>query len=577
MAAGCPGGQGAAGAPPAPPPFRQASAAPLPEPPPPEAGTDGLDYLDAVYPRLRNGWTAFVNDCRLRLPATDPLNRETLRAVVSWVVEPGGKLGQLRVAESSGNADFDQVALDVVRDAAPLPVPPASVLSDDGVAHLRWSFQRDRRLAGVATAALERVTWPPQKAIPAFLAAGMFDRAVARLAQAAAAGGADEQLATLGKAVAGAAIDAALAADDGATQRAGIQAAARAHLHGAGAALEHLARRAVDADSRAEAVAALGAVGARDSVAYLQELALGDEPSAAVAAMRALAALGAVGQARAKVAGALAGSGDRRRVALAVAAEVPIPEARAVLERLVAAGGDRAERAAACAALGAAAGVGTDHEVQTSALALLRKQLGADAALRAACLRAIDRIARGGGTNRASYWKATDLLRDRDQQVRAAAVLAAAHLNPARFAKELYQLRREHSPVVLVALAEALAVVPGKEALQRLLALSRDDGVAIRRAAAAALGRRAEPQAAARLGELLADDDPDVQLQALAHADRQAAGLLDSADAAVRTAALVAHFAGQPRAATAGELAQRLGAADSAAERARIAGAWLAQ
>jgi len=569
-----------AGDPPEPPGFRQVTAAPLPEPPPPEAGKDGLDYLQAVYPPLRDGWAAFVNDCRLRLPATDPLNDDSLRAELAFVVEPDGELQSVRVVASSGNSDFDQVAADVVRDAAPLPAPPATVMSDDGVAHLHWAFQRDQRLAGVATATLQRVTWPPDKAIPAFLAAGMFDRAVERLSKATAAGGGDDRLVHLGQVVADAAVEAALAADDGATQRTGIHAAARSHLHGAGAALARLARRAVDADARTEAVAALGAAGAEDSKAFLQELAAGSDAAMAIAAVRALEALGAGAEARGALASKLSASGagahERRRVALAVAAEVPIPEARPALEKLVGSGGDRAERAAACSALGAVAAAGGDR---TAALALLRKQLGTkDAALRAACVRAIDRIARGGGSNRASYWKVVDLLRDRDEHVRAAATLASAHLDPARFAKELYQLRREHSPAVLAGLAEALAVVPGKAALQRLLALSRDDDATIRRAAATALTRRSEPAAAARLGQLLGDDDPEVQLHALAAANRQAAaGLLQAGDAGVRTAALVAYFAGQPRAATVGELARLLGATADVAEQARIAGAWLAQ
>ncbi len=577
---GCPGGHGGTGDPPEPPPFRQAEAAPLPEPPPPEAGKDGLDYLQAVYPSLRDGWAAFINDCRFRLPATDALNNDSLRVELGFVVEPDGKLGSVRVVAGSGNSDFDQVAVDVVHDAAPLPAPPAAVMSDDGVAHLRWAFQRDRRLAGVATAAVDRVTWPPEKAIPAFLAAGMFDRATDRLSQAAAAGGGDDELGHLGEVVADAAVERALAAADGATQRAGIRAATRAHLHGAGVALERLARSAVDADARAEAVAALGAVGANDSVAFLEQLVAGPDPAMAIAALRALEALGAGNDARAALAKLLSAGGvegaEQRRVALAVAAEVPVAEARPAVERLVASSGDRAERAAACAALGTVAAAGGDRN---TALALLRKQLDTrEAALRAACVRAIDRIARAGGSNRASYWKVVTLLRDRDEHVRAAATLAAAHLDPARFAKELYQLKREHSPGVLAALAEALAAVPGKAALQRLLALSHDDEVVVRRAAAAALARRAEPAAVSRLGELLGDDDPEVQLQALARADRQAAaGLLQSADATLRTAALVAHFAGQPRGATVGELARLLGATADSAERARIAGAWLAQ
>lgn len=580
LTTGCPGGHGHAGDPPEPPPFRQTTAAPLPEPPPPEAGKDGLEYLLAVYPALRDGWAAFVNDCRLRLPATDALNNDSLRAELAFVVEPDGALGSVRVVASSGNTDFDQVAVDIVREAAPLPAPPAAVMSDDGVAHVRWAFQRDDRLAGVATATLERVTWPPEKAIPAFIAAGMFDRAVDRLSQAATAGGGDDQLVHLGEVVADAAVEAALAADDGATQRAGIHAAARAHLHGAGTALERLARSAVDADARGEAVAALGAVGAKGSVAFLHKLAAGSDPSMAIAAMRALEALGAGGEARKVLMSALSSGGadaaERRRVALAVAAEVPIAEARPALEKLVASGSDRAVRAAACAALGTVAAAGGDR---TSALALLRKQLGTnDAALRAACVRAIDRIARAGGSNRASYWKVVALLRDRDEHVRAAATLASAHLAPARFAKELYQLRHEHSPAVLAALAEALAVVPGKAALHRLLALSRDDEVVVRRAAASALAHRSETAAVARLREMLGDDDPEVQLHALAKADRQAAeGLLQASDPALRAAALVAYFGGQPRAATVGELARLLGATTDPAERARIAGAWLAQ
>lgn len=561
-----------------PPPFKVGNAvSPLAEPPPPPADKDGLAYLELVYPALRDGWASFVNDCRLRLAGDHQLNATSLRAVVGMTIRRDGTLAEASLAEPSGEADFDGAALEIARDAAPYPAPPADLLSDDGLLHLSWAFHRDPRLAGMATAEIQRVTWTPERAIPAFLAAGAVDAAVMRLAsELRSAGTNGGGLVGLTETVAHAAILQALASDDPSTRAAGIGAATRAKLAASGPRLVEIARSSADAANTRAAVAALGAVGAADAVPFLLELVAADspaEPAVAVAAAESLEALGAGDRGRAALTARLAGTADERRLVLAVAAQVPLPDAIGELRGLVAGSGDRALRAAACTALGTAASAVTS---KASAHSAIRAQLrDRDASLRAACARG---AARAGGSSRATYWELVKLLKDRDERVRAEAVRAAAQLEPTRFTKELYVLRSESSPVVEAALADVLGAARVPSAVDKLSELAASEDARVRRAAAAALARRSEDAARARLAEMVADPDAEVRLRALVAAEGDAlTGLLDSDDAALRTAALARRYADLGRAASLEDVVQRLARAQDAASRARIAGAWLAR
>lgn len=548
----------------------------LPEPPPPGADKQGLAYLEQVYPRFREPWQAFINDCRLRLPAGDPLNDDELRVVISFAVRPDGRVQKVQVAAPSGKPDFDEVALEIVKDAETLPAPPEELAGDDGLVAIQWAFQRDQRLAGLATAEIRRVEWPPERAIPAFVAAGLVRRAAERLATAEDA----PTAIAMGRAVALAAVRAALEERDEAVRATGVHAASISRAPELGPALERVARTAVDVGVRRDAIRALGTVRATGARPFLLSVVDGSagvhDAGSVAAATQALGELGAGNPAGLALLAALGGKDDeRRRLALAVMSEVPVPEATGELQTLAAAGDNRALRAAGCSALGVAAAQGKDP---VAAMTTLRKLLATnDATVRAACARGIGALARAGTRNRATYWKVIALLGDRDDAVRAAAAHAAAHLDPSKFGGELYLLRKERSAVVLEALARGLEVVKGPAAYQRLTGLLKNESVEVRRAAARSLAKRPEQQAAEVVAGLIADPDLDLKLRAAGNIGsvQTLEAYADAAELPLRQVVLARIMAARGQKDALPELAAAIARSESVADRAVVAGAWL--
>src|SRR5512147_722156 len=86
-----------------------------------DPGTRGADYLGAVATQLEPRWAAFLDDCRLRLPASHPLNAIALAATFELAVGRDGRIVERRALATSGNADFDAAIADVLADASPLP------------------------------------------------------------------------------------------------------------------------------------------------------------------------------------------------------------------------------------------------------------------------------------------------------------------------------------------------------------------------------------------------------------------------------------------------------------------------
>jgi len=146
-------------------PVAQPPAAVVPRLLPPPAidpGTRGAAYLTAVALSLQPAWHQFLEDCRLRLPATHPLNEMGRWSVAKIVIGKRGELIHFDVvnvvtAGALRSGDFEQAAEQVIRDAAPFPVPPRELWSDDDTVHLEWRFSRDRQQAGPATARVEHV------------------------------------------------------------------------------------------------------------------------------------------------------------------------------------------------------------------------------------------------------------------------------------------------------------------------------------------------------------------------------------------------------------------------------------
>lgn len=145
-------------------------------------GAEG-EFLRALHAHVHRRWTDnFLRLAAEQLPQSNPVNNPALAAEADLVIGPDGQLLSVKVARSSGVAGFDDAVTDILRDAAPYPIPPSLVRSDDGNAHLHWAFARDdRRCSGIA---LGRVYDPVDVSVPRLLQHGERTEALRRLAMA---------------------------------------------------------------------------------------------------------------------------------------------------------------------------------------------------------------------------------------------------------------------------------------------------------------------------------------------------------------------------------------------------------
>jgi hypothetical protein len=259
---------------------------------------------------------------------------------------------------------------------------------------------------------------------------------------------------------------------------------------------------------------------------------------------------------------------ERARVwaALIAAGQAPVPGVIPDVNRMLGSK-EPVVRAAACRALGAAV------RVDAAAWKGLRKGItDADASVRATCVGAIAEAAAAGTTSRSTFWQVAPLLKDRDERVRAAAVLAVIRLEPSR-GSELAGVSRDKSPVVLASLAEAWVRMGNGAKTAELL---KHESPAVRQAAATALlagDDKAKAMLAARV-----DLEPALRVLALGVTSDKSA--LEAAstdpDPSVRTAAAARLVTLRGRAETVADVATQVASAPPAsAERVRLAGAWL--
>ena len=490
-------------------------------PPVPDPRVRGAGYLRALGEAIQPRWATFLEDCRLRLPPTHPLNSGRLTSSVELVIGLDGRLVKQHSLATSGVGDFETAISDVLADATPLPRPPRELASDDDLVHVRWQFARDVRQAGPATAAIEVHTLPLADVVAHLLERGDVTGA-ARRADASVA-----------ESVMVAALREALGSTSGAIRLAAVVAIGRAGVHALAADVRALLAPTVEDDLRVAAAEACSRLGDRAAAApLLADLdgALHHRPRVAIASIAALVALGQAAEASKAVAAALPDP-----TALTALALAPVPDARGKLAGWFA-HGDARTRAAVCAGL-------PDQ-------ALVRRGLAdADATVRAVCIDAAT----------APSARLVELAGDRDQVVRAHAVAAIARLDP----KHAVHAQRDTAAVVRAAAASA-ATPP------ELAALAEDRDADVRAAAIARLG----PSVAARA---IADPAPQVRLVAVEAADEAALARLARDDSpAVAMAATIALAGRQGRAAATPHLLDQLAAnPPGSTERVRIALAWL--
>ena len=98
-----------------PPQAAPAPPEPDPAPPPVDAGSRAR-YLERLRARI-----AARRPPGLHIPGT---------AIVAFTLDPAGRLRDLALAQSSGSAMLDRLALRTVRTAAPFPAPPGDIGGD---------------------------------------------------------------------------------------------------------------------------------------------------------------------------------------------------------------------------------------------------------------------------------------------------------------------------------------------------------------------------------------------------------------------------------------------------------------
>lgn len=556
----------------------------LEDPLPPDPNKFGLAYLELIGKKLTEPWSGFVSDCRLRLPPDHELNATSLAVTVALTVDRNGKLVEAAFVQSSGSGDFDDVAMEIARDAAPYPAPPKTLISDDDLAHITWLFARDRRQAGVATATIEHIEWPVDKAVPKYLAADDITTAAERLVAALESTTDPKQaevLLGLADRIFAAAIRASLRSEDLNIQHVAVAAAAEARVVGAARELRSIADGSSDLPLRSAALDAIGTIGDADAESFLLEILTRDKGHNAEisgAAARSLAAIGKAAAARPMVQEWLQDDASESKwAALVVMAHFAVPKAVPALAKMVTAKDtERPMRMAACAALGTSAPAGNTKAAMSAVKAGLKRS---DPAVRAACASAAATAAGGGVADRGTFWAMVELLKDRDERVRAAAVIAAARLDPTRFLKEMYLLKREKSAVVLAALAEGLAAVPGAAAYAKIVSLADHESAEVRRAVVAALLVRKEAKAGAAAAAMIDDSDVQVRADAIrAVTDAEAlAQYLEDESPEIRFGALAGLVKVKGKLETLPQMMQGLATAPKlGAERARLGQAWLA-
>jgi TonB family protein len=556
VALGCSGGSGAPKH-----PTLVPSSPRLPALQPIDPNAHGAPYLTTLANQIQPRWAQFLEDCRMRLPGDHPLNIASLTTDVELVIERSGKL-TARVMQPSGNSDFDDAALEVLREAAPA-APPPELESDDGLVHVHWVFARDRRQAGPATASVIVVELPLIATVKRMLDAGNIARAAKRLA-AAPASDAERQPAT--ELVMIAALREGLESSDGYTREAALEAVRGVRLAVLAPDVQRLITSAGQIEQRVQAIAASAALGDMSALPLLvDELAQSfeDRPEIALAKVSALAVLGRPEEAARAIKDALAHPEHKRGLATAIAALAIVPDDKLASQLAKWFGrGDAEIRQSVCLALPQAA--------PQQALALVMRGLrDPDANVRATCATsAVRPLVTGTKAVRAWNRELADrlvaLTRDRDESVRVHAVAALGSVDPSLRPRDVFRDR--------AARVRAAAVIGASDA--DLRALAADNDADVRAAAIATLADRASDIATTAA----ADKASQVRRAAVAGVtdDTLLEKLANDADPEVATAALVRYGARRGRAAITTELLARLvTATPKSLERVRIARSWL--
>ncbi len=515
----------------------------------------GAAYLTAVALSLQPAWHQFLEDCRLRLPATHPLNRMDRTTTAQLTIGRRGELVELRVAVS-GSTDFDHAIEQVVHDASPLPPPPRELWSDDDQVHLVWTFARDRRQAGPATAKVIEVELPLRGVVDRRIGEHDLARAARRILRDKPS--ADREIATQRLMIA--ALREALESSDTSTKAAALEAIGAARATELAMEVRQVLQTASDLDVRRAAIGAVRRLDDDDAALILMEQLredLRERAPLALAEAQALAEMSHTELVKPLLAGHLAND-PPNVTALRALAFAPIDELAPFLPSWLTRGTPRV-RAAACAAL-------AGYSRAVAAPLVLRGLGDRDATVRAACLEAA--IATPAIKKRVA-----ELVKDRDSIVRARALAAHVALGGKLDGALADAALNDRAIDVRV----AFALAKGVDA--RPLLDDRDPDVRAAAWAAFAAPAQAPPGRSELAVRAATDPAPQVRrvaIRAIEDDDLLAKISTSDDDRDVRTTALLELARRRGRAGIADALLERLAdAPPGSGERVRTALAWL--
>jgi hypothetical protein len=481
-----------------------------------------LAYLSDLHTKVHRAWAdSFLAMATARLPKDHPVNLATRAAVVELVLARGGRLVSALVTSPSGSSEFDTSALEVVRDNAPYGVAPEEVLSDDGNAHVLWTFARDDRRC--SDLRVREAQLPLPQAVRSLVAQGR-DRAAIKRLQAAGDDAREQGFSSF-----------VWAWLDSAEAEQGLAVAAARAAGGDRAGVEKL-RQAVAQGQEVETAAhALARFAIALCPLVKEQLAgpAGEARGAAVAALR-------LGLERECLPGVLAVANDRSA--------------------------SETERVAAAQALGTL----DDPEAHKTLQGLAND---APPAIRAAALLAGTRP----GSGRAAVFRLTGLLHDPAPEVRAAAAAALLRAGGEAMIPQLFQLYRDKDPRPGETVAKELGGMKGEASAEMLGKLVHSKGDRrVRLASARALVVRRDQAARKLQADLAGDKDAEVRFLGGAAVDAQKRLAAASApEGHAWRASYAALAAGPGRLAAADWALAQFPKLDSAA-RVEIAAAWLA-
>jgi TonB family protein len=111
---------------------------------------------DKIHELFADGFLASLSS----LDPSDPLNNMALVTLMEFEILASGKINEVHVLKTSGNAVFDAAAVHALYGASPFLPPPADTLSWNNRVYFRWGFHRNQRKCGTFNAEPYRLRAP---------------------------------------------------------------------------------------------------------------------------------------------------------------------------------------------------------------------------------------------------------------------------------------------------------------------------------------------------------------------------------------------------------------------------------